>query len=202
MRALARHGSHIVFGQQDRVHPAGDALHAEVPVAVLYATVGTSSFKAFHDELHQLAADGLVRYALRHTWSGWRAEKTSDCAQEELWLQGYGVELAVKNMEYKAVDDAKVDAQGQAIDGSEDAGEVGGFDFGVLVKRKPELKEQLLAFRDTLSAELSKSDDIKVWALKDLGIQASQHIMLSREPLRLMRDLSHNLPSLVSTISR
>jgi UDP-glucose:glycoprotein glucosyltransferase len=26
--------------------------------------------------------------------------------------------------------------------------------------------------------------------------------MLSREPLRLMRDLSHNLPSLVSTISR
>jgi UDP-glucose:glycoprotein glucosyltransferase len=42
----------------------------------------------------------------------------------------------------------------------------------------------------------------QVWALKDLGIQASQHIMLSREPLRLMRDLSHNLPSLVSTISR
>jgi UDP-glucose:glycoprotein glucosyltransferase len=77
-------------------------------------------------------------------------------------LQGYAVELAVKNMEYKAVDDTKVDAQGQAVEDGEDAGEVGGFDFGVLIKRKPEIKDALLGFRDSLQTELSKGEEIKV----------------------------------------
>jgi len=149
---------------QDRLHPSSASLAPEVPVAILYATVGSESFKAFHGELSKLASEGSVRYALRHSWHGWHSDKAAgDCSgKEEMRLQGYAVELAVKNMEYKAVDDTKVDAQGQAVEDGEDAGEVGGFDFGVLIKRKPEIKDALLGFRDSLQTELSKGEEIKV----------------------------------------
>ena len=167
--------------------------------AILYGSLGTEKFQQFHSALAGLAEKSKVRYVFRHTYSSWR----NSSSVGGLELQGYGVELAMKNMEYKAVDDTKIGATDGAAGEEIDDGDVGGFDFKVLYERRPELKTELQAFRDTLLAEVSKSDEnVKVWALKDLGIQASQRIMEAKEPLRLMRDLSHNLPTLVSSLSR
>lgn len=59
--------------------------------------------------------------------------------------------MALKNMEYKAIDDSKVAAaeggaaaQGDKGDGDFGNEEVQGFLFGRLVERKPELKAELL----------------------------------------------------------
>jgi len=145
----------------------------------------------------------MVRYVFRHTHAGWRSASPGTATSAGLELQGYGVELAMKNMEYKAVDDTKIGDSGNAAGEEIEEEDLGGFDFKVLYQRRPELKAELQALRDTLVAEVSKSDEnVKVWALKDLGIQASQRIMEAKEPLRLMRDLSHNLPTLVSSLSR
>lgn len=131
--------------------------------AILYGTLGTEAFLSLHKELVKLSQEKSVRYVFRQTWTKWRKKQTSDCAQEILSLQGYGAELAVKNMEYKAVDDSKVKGEGHALDGGDaEHDEVGGFDFKVLLKRKPELEEDLLSFRDQLSAEVSNADEIKV----------------------------------------
>lgn len=64
-------------------------------------------------------------------------------------LGGFGVSMALKNMEYKAIDDSKVaPADASAADGSggeTDFGteDVHGFLFKRLVERKPELKAEL-----------------------------------------------------------
>lgn len=88
-------------------------------------------------------------------------------------LPGYGVEAVLKNMEYSAMDDkTKADATAAAKkaaagastagdDATADAdlatlGEVKGFRFDVLAKRKPELVQELMTFRDVL---LSSDDE-------------------------------------------
>lgn len=100
--------------------------------------------------------------------------------EEQLVLPGYGVEAVLKNMEYSAMDDkSKADAAAAAaakkatlaaasnsddpladIDLS-DLGEVKGFKFDELVKRKPQLVQELMTFRDVLMSN-DEEESIKV----------------------------------------
>jgi UDP-glucose:glycoprotein glucosyltransferase len=168
-------------------------------VVHLFATVGSETFRAFHKKLSKSATKGKIRYVLRHAWP-----EKEDASAHPMMVQGYGVEMAIKNMEYKAVDDQKKEGGASAEDGGEEEDEVAGFDFKVLLQRKPEREVELLSLRDALLSEArqAESTDIKVWALKDLGVQASQRILQADDPLRLIRDLSHNLPALVGSLSR
>lgn len=85
--------------------------------------------------------------------------------------------MAIKNTEYKAVDDSA-----HKDDGNED-GEVHGFDFGVLrlvsnlfsseyftvfSKNLPHLKDSLKQFKAHLS-ELEELSPLKQWEVSDLG---------------------------------
>jgi len=180
----------------DHVMKSGDP---EVTV-VLYASIGSAAFQAFHAVLAAAAKKGDIAYVLRHAWPN-QGKELSGPGME---LQGYGVELAIKNMEYKAVDDRQKEGGAEDSGDFEEEMELDGFDFKILTQRKPQLDIQLRSFREALLSDLHKGDssEIKVWALKDLGVQASQRILQSDEPLRLIRDLSHNLPTLVSSVSR
>ena len=190
-----------VFDLDHEYKSTNSTLPNVAPVVVhLYAPMGSKSFLAFHAKLVKRAQKNQIRYILRHTWpAGEQKDK-----ELQMQVQGYGVEMAIKNMEYKAVDDQKKEGGASADDGTDQEQEVAGFDFKVLLARKPEKEVELLSLRDALLSEAreAESSDIKVWALKDLGVQASQRILQSEEPLRLIRDLSHNLPALVNSISR
>lgn len=74
---------------------------------VLYAKIGSQSFWRFHQQLEHLAKYENVHYILRHY--------LQSPSETKIRLSGYGVELAVKKTEYKAVDDSKVkdDAEGK-----------------------------------------------------------------------------------------
>jgi UDP-glucose:glycoprotein glucosyltransferase len=121
-------------------------------------------------------------------------------------LAGYGVSLNVKNMEYKAQNDEEVKAEhaaSVAASGKEGAEEdVRGFMFSRLGERHPALKGELDTFRDHLLSNANQEATLKVWDLKDLGLQATQRIASGAEPLRLLVDISHNFPSLASSLSR
>jgi len=185
--------------QSEGATPDGAAV-----VVHLYAAIGSESFLAFHKELSRQAKKGKIRYVVRHTWPVLADVPGSETKEQPMLVQGYGVEMAIKNMEYKAVDDQKKEGAASTAEDGEEEDEVSGFDFKVLLQRKPEREVELLSLRDALLSEARKAEstDIKVWALKDLGVQASQRILQSEEPLRLIRDLSHNLPALVGSISR
>ncbi|XP_077946524.1 UDP-glucose:glycoprotein glucosyltransferase 2 isoform X7 [Gasterosteus aculeatus] len=118
-------------------------------------------------------------------------------------LSGYGVELAIKSTEYKAVDDTKVkDSGGNAEE--DDSEEVQGFVFETLKKSHPELKQQLVELRKHLLESTNDMVPLKVWEMQDLSVQAAARIMSvpKFDALKLMRDLSQNFPSEARSLTK
>ncbi|CAA7402965.1 unnamed protein product [Spirodela intermedia] len=178
------------------------------PVAIFYGALGTDCFREFHPVLAEAAKKGKIRYVLRPVLpSGCEAATTACSAigtSDAPNLGGYGVELALKNMEYKAMDDNKVKKGGVTLEDpqTEDLNqEVRGFIFSKLLERKPELTREIMEFRDYLLSS-TVSDSLEVWELKDLGHQTTQRIVHGSDPLQSMLEINQNFPSIVSSLSR
>ncbi|GAB2283600.1 hypothetical protein Dimus_018106 [Dionaea muscipula] len=177
------------------------------PVAILYGALGTDCFRQFHDVLMSAAEEGKVKYVLRPVLPSACEVRTTPCGavgtRDPLNLGGYGVELALKNMEYKAMDDTAV-KKGVTLEDPhiEDLSqEVRGFIFSEILERKPDLKSEIMAFRDYLLSS-TVSDTLDVWELKDLGHQTAQKIVQASDPLQSMLEINTNFPSIVSSLSR
>ncbi|XVE66939.1 hypothetical protein DITRI_Ditri08aG0119800 [Diplodiscus trichospermus] len=177
------------------------------PVAILYGALGTDCFRELHVALVQAAKEGKVKYVVRPALpSGCEAEVGLCGAvgtKDSLNLGGYGVELALKNMEYKAMDDSAI-KKGVTLEDprTEDLSqEVRGFIFSKILERKPELTSEIMAFRDYLLSS-TISDTLDVWELKDLGHQTAQRIVQASDPLQSMQEINQNFPSVVSSLSR
>jgi UDP-glucose:glycoprotein glucosyltransferase len=84
-------------------HVRGNNSKAE-PV-FLYAHVGTRAFVEFHTVLSKAADEGKIRYVLRNAWGDGNGIVGSRPGNSALRLQGYGVEFALKSVEYKVVDE-------------------------------------------------------------------------------------------------
>ncbi|KAJ4874821.1 UDP-glucose:glycoprotein glucosyltransferase [Raphanus sativus] len=180
---------------------------AGTPVAVLYGAVGTGCFREFHLSLAQAAKEGKVTYVVRPVLPSGCEGKTRPCgaigARDNVSLAGYGVELALKNMEYKAMDDSAI-KKGITLEDprTEDLSQdVRGFIFSKILDRKPELRSEVMAFRDYLLSS-TVSDTLDVWELKDLGHQTAQRIVHASDPLQSMQEINQNFPSVVSSLSR
>ncbi|KAF6171102.1 hypothetical protein GIB67_020581 [Kingdonia uniflora] len=187
----------------DHVHYGSSAAS---PVVVLYGALGTNCFKEFHVFLAEASRKGRVKYVVRPVLpSG--CEESGSCgavgSRDSLNLGGYGVELAIKNMEYKAMDDSTI-KKGVTLEDphTEDLSqEVRGFIFSKILERKPEMTSEIMAFRDYLLSS-TISDALDVWELKDLGHQTAQRIVQASDPLQSMQEINQNFPSIVSSLSR
>ncbi|XP_040913122.1 UDP-glucose:glycoprotein glucosyltransferase 2 isoform X2 [Toxotes jaculatrix] len=168
-----------------------------VPVVILYAEIGTKKFTSFHKVLSEKAQEGKLIYVLRHF--------VADPKPQKMLLSGYGVELAIKSTEYKAVDDTEVKDSKTGINTEDDDNdEVQGFFFGTLKKSHPELQEQLTDLRKHLLESTNDMAPLKVWEMQDLSFQAAARIMSMPkfDALKLMRDLSQNFPSKARSLTR
>ncbi|KAH9330325.1 hypothetical protein KI387_002433, partial [Taxus chinensis] len=150
---------------------------------------------------------GEVQYIVRPVIPSGCESKAEFCSAvgtgNILNLGGYGVELALKNMEYKAIDDSEV-KKGVILEDpktEELSQEVRGFIFSKLLERKPELAIDVMAFRDYLLSS-TVSDTLDVWELKDLGHQTAQRIVQASDPLHTMQEINQNFPNVVSSLSR
>ncbi|MBA0572609.1 hypothetical protein Golob_002937 [Gossypium lobatum] len=177
------------------------------PAAILYGALGTECFREFHVTLVQAAKEGKVKYVVRPVLPSGCEGEVGQCgavgARDSLNLGGYGVELALKNMEYKAMDDSTV-KKGVTLEDprTEDLSqEVRGFIFSKILERKPDLTSEIMAFRDYLLSS-TISDTLDVWELKDLGHQTAQRIVQASDPLQSMQEINQNFPSVVSSLSR
>ncbi|XP_067265107.1 UDP-glucose:glycoprotein glucosyltransferase 2 [Chanodichthys erythropterus] len=169
----------------------------DLPVAVLYAEIGTKEFSTFHKVLSERAQEGKLIYVLRHF--------VSEPKNERMLLSGYGVELAIKSTEYKAVDDTQVkESKSVTSDNEDENDEVQGFLFGKLKKSHPELQEELGELRKHLLESTNDMTPLKVWELQDLSFQAASRIMTvpKFDSLKLMQDLSQNFPSRARSLTR
>lgn len=178
-------------------HTYPGANKTDVPVVILYAEIGTKKFTSFHKVLSEKAEQGAVTYVLRHF--------VANPKPQTMLLSGYGVELAIKSTEYKAVDDTKVkDSKSATHAEDDDNDEVQGFFFGTLKKSHPELQEQLVELHKHLLESTNDMAPLKVWEMQDLSFQAAARIMSvpKFDSLKVMRDLSQNFPSRARSLTR
>uniref|UniRef100_A0A673G7E7 UDP-glucose ceramide glucosyltransferase-like 1 n=2 Tax=Sinocyclocheilus TaxID=75365 RepID=A0A673G7E7_9TELE len=172
----------------------------DAPVVILYAELGTKEFSRFHQLMLAKANKGLITYVLRHF--------LSNPSKSKVHLSGYGVELAIKNQEYKAKDDTQVqagaDVNATVIGENDPVDEVQGFLFGKLKTNYPELKEQLKELRKHLIESTNEMAPLKVWQMQDLSFQTAARILSapSVDALNVMRDLSQNFPTKARSITK
>ncbi|KAJ0400835.1 hypothetical protein ATCC90586_005228 [Pythium insidiosum] len=167
--------------------------------AILYGLIGSPSFYSFHHELKDLASAQRLEYIVRHY------PKDSDL---ETLLQGYGVSLDIKNMEYKTIDDSKkvgdedseneADVDGESHDDDDDDPtsdeDVDGVFFSTLIKEHESISAELKGFRDQLVKQHDQQEEIKAWQLKDIGLSATREILDAKSPLKRLRVLSQDFP--------
>uniref|UniRef100_A0AAV1UZR4 UDP-glucose:glycoprotein glucosyltransferase n=1 Tax=Peronospora matthiolae TaxID=2874970 RepID=A0AAV1UZR4_9STRA len=173
---------------------------SKTPVSViLYGLVGTEKFHNFHSRLVKQAQHGKIRYMVRHY--------PRDSPLETL-LQGYGVALDVKNMEYTTIDDSRKtgDDDGVELDegddeeGSEeddvDDEEVEGIFFKPLMTRHKAIAGDLRQFYDILvkKADGEQEHELKAWHLNDMGASAVRAIVDAKNPLKMLETLSQDFP--------
>uniref|UniRef100_A0A452SXA6 UDP-glucose glycoprotein glucosyltransferase 2 n=1 Tax=Ursus americanus TaxID=9643 RepID=A0A452SXA6_URSAM len=157
-----------------------------LPVTILYAEIGTRGFSKFHKVLSEKARNGEILYVLRHYIQKPESQK--------MYLSGYGVELAIKSTEYKALDDTQVKTvTNTTVEDEMETNEVQGFLFQKLKERYSDLKDNLTAFQKYL---IEKMTPLKVWELQDLSFQAASQIMSTPvyDAIKLMKDISQNFP--------
>lgn len=172
---------------------------------ILYTQIGTLEFDKFHSRLVEMGKSGEINYLLRHNY----APNPND--QSKVALSGYGVELDIKSTEYKAKDDANVNAavvDETKVDAEQkERGEqpIQGFVFDTLKEQNPALTEKLDEFKKHLIDSQLELAPLKAWQMQDLSLQAAQKIIDASsgdEALRLLEDLSQNFPLRSRAISK
>jgi len=131
----------VTLLDSDHIHPnVGISAGTRV---VLYGRMGSEGFNELHQYLSSEVEKGDIVYVLRHNFR--RVGRTP------LPLQGYGVSLSFKSMEYKVIDDSKVEGKEHTLDEIDQEEELEGFFFSKLKERRPELHSELETFRDHLT---------------------------------------------------
>ncbi|XP_018895479.4 UDP-glucose:glycoprotein glucosyltransferase 2 isoform X1 [Gorilla gorilla gorilla] len=168
-----------------------------LPVVILYAEMGTRTFSAFHKVLSEKAQNEEILYVLRHY-----IQKPSS---RKMYLSGYGVELAIKSTEYKALDDTQVKTvTNTTVEDETETNEVQGFLFGKLKEIYSDLRDNLTAFQKYLIESNKQMMPLKVWELQDLSFQAASQIMSTPvyDAIKLMKDISQNFPIKARSLTR
>ncbi|TDH73577.1 hypothetical protein CCR75_003778 [Bremia lactucae] len=182
----------------DHKYPCVASTNEEITpmTAILYGLVGTTSFHAFHSTLVNEAKQSKIQYIVRHY--------PRDSPLETL-LQGYGVALDIKNMEYKTIDDSRMAggdetaANGEnEVDEDEDKDiddeEVSGFLFKPLLARHVAIAFKLKQFHDMLVKKSEQDQELRAWHLKDLGASAVRAIVDAKNSLKRLETLSQDFP--------
>ncbi|KAG7385218.1 UDP-glucose:glycoprotein glucosyltransferase 2 [Phytophthora boehmeriae] len=165
---------------------------------ILYGLLGTPTFHAFHEKLVAQAKSNKIQYMVRHY--------PRDSPLDTL-LQGYGVALDIKNMEYKTIDDSKKTGEENGVvedeeeeddedDDDIDDEEVEGLLFKPLITRHDAIAGELKQFYDVLvkKADSEQEEELKAWHLKDLGVSAARAILDAKDPLKKLQTLSQDFP--------
>jgi hypothetical protein len=185
---------------------------------IVYGSLGSSSFCSLYQKSISLVQSNLITsFSVRPSFDG-----DQQLASDQK-LHGYGVFLDIKNMEYKNVDESKAkgetQTQGKSADSKKkiefnDDEEVMGINFSKLFSNNHAVGAEIAMLRDRLieleiakSSEKSNSEEMKVWKMKDLGLQTVQLINRisnkesSFDAMQKLKDFIQNFPKYAPMIS-
>ncbi|GMR33603.1 hypothetical protein PMAYCL1PPCAC_03798, partial [Pristionchus mayeri] len=164
-------------------HVLSFAVDAKPLTIIVYGELGSPAWLALHGAAKSAARQQKGLYVHRH----FSREVTS----ERVALSGYGVELAIKNTEYKAEDDSNKKDEGV----QEDETDLHGFNIKLLKQLHPSDSEALSALRMHLK-EIEELAPLKQWQVQNLAYQAAQKIVDAdgQEAITVLKELSQNFP--------
>uniref|UniRef100_A0A8R1DR12 UDP-glucose:glycoprotein glucosyltransferase n=1 Tax=Caenorhabditis japonica TaxID=281687 RepID=A0A8R1DR12_CAEJA len=141
----------------DHIYPVGSTA---LKTIVIYGELGSYQLKLLVEKARELAdSKNDLRFVLRHSIP-------NDSLQSLVSLSGYGVELAMKNTEYKAVDAQNNDNEPENLHG---------LNFRILNERHKQYTNQLELLRENLE-KTGEIVPLKSWQLSDIGFKACQKI--------------------------
>ncbi|PIC54986.1 hypothetical protein B9Z55_000451 [Caenorhabditis nigoni] len=148
---------------------------------IIYGVLGTEELKNLVLEAKNVVQTREnLNFALRHLSLSSGTTKVS--------LSGYGVELALKNTEYKAVDHSTQDLPEN----------LHGLNFRILKNRHTDRQNELESLRENLE-KLGEIVPLKQWQLKDLGLKTCERIQ--EEGLEEIERVLQDFPIHARTIS-
>ena len=195
-------------------------------VAILYGLVGTTAFAS----LYQSLKDSQIKFVVRHMgyvpYEETRTRKVTSSRAIPTVLQGYGVRLDIRNLEYKAFDEGSDDkskdgvAEVDVLDSSHHPDHPARNEYlaGVnLNKVLGRLQDDVDANTASLPSDLqslqtallqshptqlsSESIVPPAWQRRPLSLQAATVIAASSDPLATLQGVSQNLPSVAHSLA-
>jgi len=170
-------------------------------IAVLHGVLGTDAFSLMNKKLKDIAdsAPGF-KYLIRYM----PMSKGDPLVTDTSLLQGFGISLDIKNMEYITVDDNKKEHQEVKENSKKPVdlkSPIGGLVFETIISKFPVRAEALKALHAEITEEheinMQESNEIvqiPVWELGDISLQATARILSSTDPLAWWTDLTQNFP--------
>ncbi|KAF8155695.1 UDP-glucose:glycoprotein glucosyltransferase-domain-containing protein [Crassisporium funariophilum] len=174
----------------DHIYPPPDRVLERPPrTAIFYASLNSPNFRELHTYLLKLVSksDPHVEYVFRHVPPQSRSNMRH-------YLSGYGVSLDLKKMDYLALDDRNLNADGGNAAGSS-------------VEPKDQ-QQHLSPVLPLIVAhpENATAPDASIPLNEDevagLGAQAAQIIAESSDPLNVLSHLSQNFPKYATSLAR
>ena len=111
-------------------------------------------------------------------------------------------------MEYKNIDDRKSNDENSGAAKFSEGEQKGGFIFSTLLNRRPDLAAEFDMLRTEMDLLVTKdpSSEMKVWKMKDLGLQATQAVISSSSSsssaaIKTWTDIVQNFPNHASSLS-
>ncbi len=192
-------------------------------IAILYGQFGTTEFAS----LYQSLKESQVEFVVRHMGHVPYEEevnvlKGAPSRAMPTAIQGYGVRLDIRNVEYKAFDDGVIDVS-KTGDAEPDWSEAGhhpahparreylaGVNLSSLLGRFHNVDGPLPSDLQMLQTALIQSHPTQLrsesivppaWQRRPLSLQAAIVIASSPDPLETLKGVSENLPSVAHSLS-
>jgi UDP-glucose:glycoprotein glucosyltransferase len=146
--------------------------NVDLPASVLYTDLTDKSFGHFHTTLLRTAKEGKSSYTVRYRPSSDRN------AKDELFVSGYGVEMALKKTDYIVIDDREAPLQDSVADKA----------AGSTIELESE-------------EEISDLKPLSVSELRRLGVKAASFVLSSHDPLDTLVKLSQDFPKYSTAMS-
>ncbi|KAJ7222294.1 UDP-glucose:glycoprotein glucosyltransferase-domain-containing protein [Mycena pura] len=170
----------------DHVYPSpARTLDRPPRTAILYASINSRNFRDLHSYLLKQAEkpSAPIEYVFRPI-------PDSTASEYRNFLSGYGVALDLKKMDYLAVDDRHAGSRDASLQETEAAAE----DLEV---------DPIISLIEAYPAPEASADSILTEeAIATLGLQATQLIADSSDPLATLTQLSQNFPKYMVALSR
>ena len=175
----------------DHVYPAATAANR---TAILWANLSSLHLTPAYAHLTSLAKAGQVTFVFRPLFTS--------TSPAPLQVQGWGIELAIKNMEYKVLDDTAIHSSIADPPTSTATSTL----WSRLKIEDEEVQASLSAFQaeyfENAEDEKIFMKDNKDYDLHNLALQATQVILHSTDPLLALYELTGNFPAYASALTK